>query len=346
MKVLYGVQATGNGHITRARVMAPALCKQGIVVDYLFSGRAPDKLFNMERFGQYQVRQGLTFVVEDGAVRRLKTLCRNNMLKLIRDIRQLDLSEYDLVISDFEPVTAWAAKLQNKPCIGIAHQYAFRYPIPGPEIGGIMMPAIRFFAPVKQAIGLHWHHFNGPILPPLIEPQIFPVSEQAGMILVYLPFECRSQIRRWLEPLEGYEFHVYCDIPRAESDGHILWQPLSRDGFQQALARCCGVIANCGFGLSSEVLQAGKKLLTKPLCGQPEQVSNAAVLDHLGLAEPFEDLTPEQFYRWAEQPSPEPITYPDVATALAKWIAGGCDRTPEQLAQQLWSETDEQACTV
>lgn len=340
MKILYGVQATGNGHITRARVMAPALQKQGIEVDYLFSGREPEKLFNMEPFGNYQVRKGLTFVVEDGSVRRLKTVLSNNVLRLIRDIRQLDLSEYDLIISDFEPVSAWAAKLQNKPCIGIAHQYAFRYPIPGPEVGGIMMPAIRFFAPVQQGIGLHWHHFNGPILPPLIEPQSYPVSEQAGMILVYLPFESREQIRRWLEPLQGYEFHVYCDIQKPEEDGHILWRPLSRSGFQEAQARCAGVIANCGFGLSSEVLQAGKKLLTKPLAGQPEQVSNAAVLEHLGLAEVFEDLTPQQFYDWADQPSPEPVTYPDVASALARWIAEGCEQTPEQLAQQLWQDTE------
>lgn len=338
MRVLYGVQATGNGHITRARVMAPALQQQGITVDYLFSGRAPDKLFNMEPFGDYQVRQGLTFVVEDGAIRRFKTLCSNNVLRLIRDIRCLDLSEYDLVISDFEPVTAWAAKLQNKPCIGIAHQYAFRYPIPGPEVGGMMMPAIRFFAPVKQAIGLHWHHFDGPILPPLIEPQAYPLSEQSGMILVYLPFESRAQILRWLEPLQGYEFHVYCDIPAPLSDGHILWQPLSRDGFQQALARCCGVIANAGFGLSSEVLQAGKNLLTKALEGQPEQVSNAAVLEQLELAEVFEDLTPARFYRWAERPSPAPVIYPDVAGALARWIRTGCRESAEQLALELWQD--------
>ena len=56
MRILYGVQATGNGHITRARVMAPALRNAGIEVDYLFSGRPADQLFNMEPFGDYQTR--------------------------------------------------------------------------------------------------------------------------------------------------------------------------------------------------------------------------------------------------------------------------------------------------
>lgn len=338
MKILYGVQATGNGHITRARVMAPALAKEGVEVDFLFSGRAADKFFNMEPFGDYQLRKGLTFTVTNGKIDRWRSLTQNNLAQLVRDIRGLDLEEYDLVISDFEPITAWAAKLQKKPCIGIAHQYAFSFPIPGPGVGWMMMPMIRFFAPVQQSIGLHWHHFDGPILPPLIEAQPHSISQQAGMILVYLPFESREQIRQWLLPFKDYEFHVYCDIPTGEDEGHILWRPLSRERFRQAQACCDGVIANCGFGLASEVLQTGKKLLTKPLAGQPEQVSNAAVLEHLGLAEVFHQLDEEQFYRWAGQVSPEPVVYPDVAATLARWIKGGCEESATELAQELWQE--------
>ena len=37
MQILYGVQGTGNGHITRARTMARALTDSSIEVDYLFS---------------------------------------------------------------------------------------------------------------------------------------------------------------------------------------------------------------------------------------------------------------------------------------------------------------------
>ena len=68
MRILYGVQGTGNGHVTRARVMSTALARAGIEVDYLFSGRAPERYFNMEPFGAYQVRQGLTLVTDAGRV--------------------------------------------------------------------------------------------------------------------------------------------------------------------------------------------------------------------------------------------------------------------------------------
>ncbi|HFF2915998.1 TPA: glycosyltransferase family protein, partial [Vibrio cholerae] len=39
MKILYGVQGTGNGHIARSRAMCAALKQQQVDVDYLFSGR-------------------------------------------------------------------------------------------------------------------------------------------------------------------------------------------------------------------------------------------------------------------------------------------------------------------
>lgn len=36
MKILYGVQGTGNGHIARARAMANAFAAQHCQVDFLF----------------------------------------------------------------------------------------------------------------------------------------------------------------------------------------------------------------------------------------------------------------------------------------------------------------------
>ena len=338
MKILYGVQATGNGHITRARVMATALAAEGVEVDFLFSGRDPEKLFNMEIFGNYRVHRGLTFHTENGKINRWRSVTDNNLIELMRDIRALELNEYDLIISDFEPVSAWAAKLQQKSCIGIAHQYALHYPLPGPGMGLLTKMIMRFLAPVQQKIGLHWHHFNQSILPPLTEPNIYPVSKRSGMILVYLPFESKNQIRDWLMPFQEFEFHVYSDVDRPQYDGHILWLPLSRQKFQEAQACCEGVIANCGFGLASEVLQLGKKLLTKPLAGQPEQLSNAAVLNELGLAEVFTELKEEQFYRWITQPDPEKVVYPDVAVELARWISGGRQLSAKELAQHLWCE--------
>mgnify|MGYP002700608893 CR=1 FL=1 len=48
MKILYAVQGTGNGHITRARVMAKAFnMRDEVEVDFIFSGRSKEQYFDL-----------------------------------------------------------------------------------------------------------------------------------------------------------------------------------------------------------------------------------------------------------------------------------------------------------
>ena len=83
MKILYGVQGTGNGHITRARVMASCFNKLGIDVDYVFSGRANKDYFDMHEFSDYKAYRGLSFSTENGQVKNLKTLKNMRICKLV-----------------------------------------------------------------------------------------------------------------------------------------------------------------------------------------------------------------------------------------------------------------------
>ena len=46
MKILYGVQGTGNGHIVRARAMADAFQQRNVEVGFLFSDREPQRYFS------------------------------------------------------------------------------------------------------------------------------------------------------------------------------------------------------------------------------------------------------------------------------------------------------------
>ena len=125
MRILYGIQGTGNGHITRARVMATTFKALGVDVDYVFSGRKEQDYFDMDEFADYRAFRGLSFTSKSGQVDSLKTLKNARPLQLIRDIKNLDLRHYDLVFNDFEPITAWAAKQQGIPVIGMSHQAAF-----------------------------------------------------------------------------------------------------------------------------------------------------------------------------------------------------------------------------
>lgn len=104
-----------------------------------------------------------------GRIQALETLKHNNLGLFFRDVRELDLSPYDLVIFDYEPVISHAAKRQHIPVTGIGHQYAFRYDIPKSGANPAVNAIMKSYAPVANPVGLHWHHFNYPILPPILD---------------------------------------------------------------------------------------------------------------------------------------------------------------------------------
>ena len=52
MKILYGVQATGNGHISRSREVIRQLKDMGHDVQVILSGRDPSLLWEMETFAE------------------------------------------------------------------------------------------------------------------------------------------------------------------------------------------------------------------------------------------------------------------------------------------------------
>lgn len=69
MRILYGVQRTGNGHISRARAMARELARREVHVQFVFSGRAPENYFDMRVFGDYRFFRGLSFTTRNGSIK-------------------------------------------------------------------------------------------------------------------------------------------------------------------------------------------------------------------------------------------------------------------------------------
>lgn len=339
MKILYGVQGTGNGHITRARALSHYFQEFGLEVDYLFSGREAQSYFDMEPFGDtYQIKKGLTFYHDAGNVRYARTIRNNSLRTFHEDVRSLDLTQYDAVITDFEPITAWAARKQAVPCIGIGHQYAFLYPVPTGGDNWFARTVLRHFAPCNYSLGLHWHHFDQPILPPITEPLQTQPTEH-GKILVYFGFEDCEEVIDYLKPFTSHTFVIYGRFDSFQSLGHIQLKPLSRTGFRADLASSEGVICNAGFELSSEAIQLGKKLLVKPLGGQMEQVSNAVALEQLGLGLSMKHLDRHVLTHWLNHFEGTQIVYPNVAQEIVRWLAKGQWQNSEDLVTTLWGRT-------
>lgn len=336
MRVLYGVQATGNGHISRARAMGKYLKAEGIAVDFLFSGRPADQLFDMQQFGDYQVKTGLTFVTEQGHINYLKTAQQAKPLDLWRDIRELDCTPYDLVLTDFEPITAWAARQQKKRSVAFGHQYAFLHQIPQTHDTPLSRGIFKWFAPAQQQIGLHWHHFNQPVLPPIVDLEPAINNADANKVLVYLPFEDQQQVIQWLQPLTQYQFYLYGPGLSKNQLGHIQCSGPCVEEFKRDLKQSSAVISNAGFELVSEALQLQKRILVKALQGQMEQESNALALTQLQLGQSSSRLNTEVIADWLASPArANKVHYANVALALATWIrAGACPTELQQL--NLW----------
>ncbi|MCH8538639.1 MAG: glycosyltransferase [Alkalimonas sp.] len=341
MKLLYGVQGTGNGHIGRARAMAAAFSKQNVQVDFLFSGRAANAYFSMDDFGRYQTRRGLTFYTEQGRINLVKTVSHNNPLQFLREIRQLDLRGYDLVLNDFEPISAWAAKKQQIPSIGISHQNAFRFDVPKVGMNAMDRLVMKHFAPTNHHLGLHWYHFNQPILPPIVHSKSGMDVRTEPLILVYLPFEDLHAIRQLLLRIKNQRFVCYHPEQKvAEEQDNLSLQPLSHENFQTDLHRCQGVIANGGFELPSEALSLGKKLLLKPLQGQFEQQSNVKTLEQLGLCHSMQALDAQTIIGWLSTKAQEPVRYPKVADAIVDWVLQGNWDNHQPLWDSLWQQVE------
>jgi len=329
MKIFYGCNGVGNGHVTRTRLMARALYDIGITdIDFLFSGRPSDDYFDMDIFRDYTVRTGIKFNVTDGKVNPTKTLLNIGLKEFQEDIRDFDLSKYDLVISDYEPITSWAAKIQGKKCLGIGHQYAFNYDIP---VGGdnfITRQVMKNFAPVSHGIGLHWQSCQQPILPPIIDVETLSLKYKVhaetknNHILVYLPFENQKEVAKILSRFTKHEFIIYApihSIPYCSSD-NIWFKAPSKNGFLQDLIDCSGVICNAGFELISEALYIGKKILAKPLAGQMEQISNAKALKQFNYGRTMDTLNTIDVGEFLADKGSVMVSFPNVAKILAQTI--------------------------
>ncbi|MFD2531703.1 glycosyltransferase family protein [Gracilimonas halophila] len=283
MRILYGVQGTGHGHISRARVVLPRL-REHAEVDVLISGYN----FKMYIDGpvQYKAR-GLSLAYDNkGSVNMLETALKLHPIKLIRDIRSIPVQEYDFVVNDFEPVTAWAAQRAEIPCVAISHQASFlseKSPRPLKE-SLFAEQVMKHFAPSTAAVGSHYLRYDDFIEPPIIRKHIRELNPKlGGHITVYLPAFDHQKLCAVFNQIGKVEWHIFspkCD--EAYIRGNVTVNPVGKETFLESIENCLGIVSATGFETTSEAMFLGKKLLTIPIKNQYEQLCNAAALEELG----------------------------------------------------------------
>lgn len=324
MKILYAIQGTGNGHLSRAHDVIPALQKHG-EVDILISGTQAD--VSIPYPVMYRLK-GMSFIFgKSGGVDFMATILRTNLLRLLNEIRLLPVRKYDLVVNDFEPVSAWAARWRGVPSVSLSHQCALlSESAPRPATKDFLGEAIlRYYAPAKVRYGFHFKRYDQLVFTPVIRHQIRKRQvSNLGHYTVYLPSYSTSRIVEFLENFPDTRWEVFCKhSSSAFNQGSIRVMPVAGDGFVESMASSAGVFCGAGFETPAEALFMGKKLMVMPMAGQYEQQCNAAALEEMGipvirnLHEKYIPVTGQ----WLGSPERVWVHYPDItASVIAEMI--------------------------
>ncbi|MHB8207653.1 glycosyltransferase family protein [Mucilaginibacter sp.] len=319
MKILYAIQGTGNGHLSRSMDIVPLLKKMGDV-DVLVSGTQGDLALP---FQVKYVLHGFGFVFgKKGGVDIWATFLKSRFRKFIHEINTLPVEDYDLVINDFEPISAWACYMKNKPCIGLSHQAAvLSGNAPKPDdtdmVGRLIL---KNYAPVSAQYGFHFSKFDANIFTPVIRQQVRDQKiENKGHYTVYLPAYDDKRLVKRLSDFKDVKWDVFSKHNKKTfKHKNVSIQPIDNEKFIKSMAESAAVLCGGGFETPAEALYMKKKLLVIPMKTQYEQQLNAAALKQMGVPV-VKSLKPkhnEIILDWINNGKPIPVNYPDTTQAI------------------------------
>ena len=323
MKILYAIQGTGNGHISRAMEIIPLL-RDKCQVDILISGYQSDLELPFDVKFKYN---GLSFIFGNkGGVDLWTTYLQADTKKLFKEIISLPAEEYDFVINDFEPVSAWACMLKKIPCISLSHQSAvLNKKGPKPLSKGFLGRFIlKYYAPAKKQYGFHFSNYDKNIFTPVIRAEIRQAENvDKNHFTVYLPSYEEKKIIDVLSEIADVKWQVFSKKSkeyRKESNIEIF--PITNLDFVKSMVSSSGVICGAGFETPAESLFLGKKLLVIPMRNQYEQQCNALALRSLGVTviKKLKKKHIPLIKNWIESESKIEMYYPDATKEIINTI--------------------------
>ena len=342
MKILYAIQGTGNGHLSRARDIVPILQKKGNV-DILVSGIQADVSLPFPI--KYRLK-GLSFVFgKNGGVDIVSTYLKMDTRELLKDIEKIPIDEYDLIINDFEPVTAWACKQKGLQCIALSHQSAVlakKAPKPKKK-DPLGKTVLKYYAPSTSQYGFHFSKFDKNIFTPVIRQEIRDLKPVNGYhYTVYLPAYDDERLLENLKKFKGVQWDVFSKHnTKIIKEANVTIQPINNETFLKSLATCTGVLCGAGFETPAEALFLKKKLLVIPMKTQYEQQCNAAALAAMGV--PVIKSLKKKHHAvikdWLESSKIITVNYPDITEDIIDSIIANHYPRKTHIPDFKWNES-------
>jgi len=299
-RILYAVNGDGYGHATRAHSVAAALLARGHEVRFLTSLKSNDYLKTVFP-GLVDEAFGLCISYNQGRAESVRTIIENirrgvsqwnqftsTIRRVFRQFRP------HLLVTDFEPFTAYYARRFDVPFISLDNQHLLTHcsvdrptGLSRDQFNAYMTvrlfygSAKRYLIPTFIRAPIRYHPTA--LVDPVLRLRVYEKTiEHRGFLLAYKGAGGENDaMRQVLEeyermPIRAYGFEV------TGQRGGVSYLPTSTDGFLHDLAGCAGVIMSAGHSLACECLHLEKPMLLIPIAQQFEQAINAYHLEKMG----------------------------------------------------------------
>jgi uncharacterized protein (TIGR00661 family) len=239
----------------------------------------------------------------------------------------LPIKAYDLILNDFEPVSAYAAKRAGQKVHALSHQAAFlspKSPRPTRSYAPFAEWLFRHYAPSNTQTAFHFKAYDHFIHPPIIREEIrklAPVSR--NHVTVYLPAYDETRLIRYFHQLPEVQWHLFSKhTSRLVEDKNVSIKPVNNQQFLDSLATSLGLLTGGGFESPAEALYLGKKVFVVPMHNQYEQQCNAAALGDMGIpvVDKIEKGFDEQLRNWLREEQAIKLDFPNISHELVKII--------------------------
>ncbi|MDA1016296.1 MAG: glycosyltransferase [Planctomycetota bacterium] len=341
MRILYGAFAQGHGHFSKASVLVPLLEHRGHQVRVVSSGGSqPPPGYD---FRWHRHFPALSYVVKNGLIDYKKSSAKwarefprilGHLVKLRALVREF---EPDLIISDFEPLTASPFLAPRCEVVSLCRQVALFDPqVPLPETLDLQRKLTRavfrlFTAGADRCYGYHYMPASYRCVPPVVRSSIRNVVPEIGdHIVVYnhvnnVGTGSAESLISWAsrnrQTIKAYGF------PAADRGVCGFVEFCAQDPVQmpEDLRTSKGVATTAGLTTPLEAYLLGKPVLTVPIPQHWEQQVNAAHLEQAGIATARQDWDFDMLLKRPIQP---------IVTGVPSWLR----TSPEQILDHVLCE--------
>lgn len=303
-KILYTLSGEGFGHATRSEVLIRRLLKikegsQHHNIKILCGGKGYSYL--SKHFNDVEKIQSLHIKYCNNKVSGIGTFFKNiftlpnQLISYIKIKRIIKKFKPDVIINDFEHLSAYAAFFNNIPLISIGNHHiisnathntsawsfweyfkslvVIKFVIPHVDYYYITS----FFNPdIKRKFAK-----NSEYIPIVVRDEIKKIKQDYdNYILVYQTSTTNNGLLSILKTINR-KFIVY-GFNIDKSEGNIAFKSFKEKEFYKDMADCSAVITNGGFSLMSEAIYLKKPVYSEPVKHQFEQIMNAIYLQKLG----------------------------------------------------------------